>query len=437
MITELKVVMFTDQINSTSHMRHRTFAEVKRISLEQDQLTAEAVGLCRGKILKDLGDGHLVEFQSCLNAVRCGFILQQRVKARNAAQRDDRLQFDLHIGIDLGEVLLLPTGDFRANSANLAARLSAQCPAGQVYFTDNVRRELHPRDAKLERVGDFSLKGFVETIPVFRLLNWLGEIESSPNPFIWRDGITKAEDFFDREHETNKLQAFLRAKQNCQIVGARRIGKTSLLRQIERSNVEEYTDTLVAYLDLQDPHCFTLLGWFTLAGKQWNWSTTPRSLVDFADGIEAMLARGLRPVLLLDEFEEFVMRHSEFTRDFFLALRSCGQRGLAIITTSKRSLNQLTDTNDPSSAFYNTFPLMTLEAFEETAAQDFVNIYRSGVSPFSNEEKEEILGFAKGHPLALQVACYYVLEARKKGESLSSSLQKAAEEMKATLPPIE
>jgi len=43
MVTELKVVMFTDQVGSTSSMRQRTPAEIKKIAREQDDLTAEVV----------------------------------------------------------------------------------------------------------------------------------------------------------------------------------------------------------------------------------------------------------------------------------------------------------------------------------------------------------------------------------------------------------
>lgn len=426
--------MFTDQIDSTANMRRRTFPEVKRIAIDQDKLTAEAVGLCRGKILKDTGDGHIIEFLSCSDAVRCGFIIQRRVRERNAAHSDDLLRFDLHIGIDFGEALVLPNSDLRGNTANLAARVSSQCPAGEVYFTEKLSRELNPRDARIDKVGNLHFKGIDGTVTVFRLVSWFGVVESRPNPFIWRDGISKAEDFFDRESEMRRLQALLRGKQNCQVVGARRIGKTSLLRQVERLSVEQSRDSLVAYLDLQDPRCFTLSGWLAGVGKQWNWSNT-RSLVDFAEGVEELLSRGKRPVLLLDEFEEPASRDSEFTRDFFLTLRSCGQKGLAIITTSKRPLNELTDSNDPTSAYYNTFPLMKLDAFSQDDAQDFVSFYRSGVPSFRPKEKEEILAFANGHPLALQVACYYILEARENSESLTSSMRKAADELMAILPP--
>lgn len=433
MPTELKVVMFADQIDSTKRMQQRTFAEVKVTALAQDSLTAEAVGLCRGKILKDTGDGHMIEFRSCSDAVRCGFIIQSRVRQRNDTLIQDQLKFDLHIGIDFGETVLMPNGDLRATTANLAARVSAQCPAGEVYFTEKVKRELDIGAAVVRRVPKVGLKGFDNPVSIYCLTDWLGEIESSPNPFIWRDGITRADDFFDRTKETKKLLELLHHKQNCQIVGPRRIGKTSLLRQVERMAVTN-SDTLVAYLDLQDPRCFTLSGWLAFVGKQWNWSQIPYDLVDFAEGIEKMLTAELRPVLCLDEFEEPASRRSEFSRDFFLALRSCGQRGLSIVTTSLRPLNELTDISDPTSPFYNTFKLLELDVFTEIDAHDFISIYRPGVQSFTEDEKKAILSFAKGHPLALQVACYYILEARETGEILALAIQRAATEMKAALP---
>jgi hypothetical protein len=76
-----------------------------------------------------------------------------------------------------------------------------------------------------------------------------------------------------------------------------------------------------------------------------------------------MLARNLRPVLCLDEFEEMSARREEFTQDFFKGLRACGQKGLAILTASKKPLNELTDPQDRSSKFFNTFPLLPLGVF--------------------------------------------------------------------------
>jgi uncharacterized protein len=436
MSTELKVVMFTDQVSSTRNMTRRTPAEIKQVAREQDDLTADVVKQCRGTILKDTGDGHFIEFHSCADAVRCGFLLQRRVAERNDSQANERLRFDLHIGIDFGEAVVLPDGDLRANTANLAARVCSACPAGEVYFTAKVAKELNPREARAERVEvePDKLKGVEDKPDIYRLAEWLGPSDSTPNPFIWRAGITSAADFFDRDGEQRTVRAYLGGRQNCQIVGPRRIGKTSLLRQIERAAPKWDSTARVAYLDLQDPRCYTLKGWLSLASRQCNWTTTPATLADFADCVDAAIADGQRPILCLDEFEELTARRDEFTRDFFMTLRSCAQRGLSVVTVSQRPLSELTDRGDPTSPFYNTFPLLRLGPFSASDASDFLNIYRAGVPRFSDDERRAILDFAKGHPLALQVACFHVLESKGGGMSLTVAIQQAADEMKVLLP---
>jgi class 3 adenylate cyclase len=440
MSTELKVVMFTDQVGSTLGMTRRTPAEIERIAREQDDLTIDAVKQCRGRLLKDTGDGHLIEFDSCADAVRCGFLLQRRVGERNESQADERLRFELHVGIDFGEAVVLPNGDLRANTANLAARVCSACPAGEVYFTEKVMRELNAREARVEKVEVEAdkLKGVEGGVNIYRLVEWLVPIESNPNTFIWRAGITNGEDFFDREQEQRTLRAYLHGRQNCQIVGPRRIGKTSLLRQVERAadRWDKQTDegTAVAYLDLQDPRCHTLAGWLKLAARQCKWTTPAATLTDFAECVEAALAQGRRPVLCMDEFEELATRRAEFTRDFFQTLRSCAQQGLSIVTASQRPLSELTDHGDPTSPFYNTFPLLRLGPFRPADAQDFVNLHRPGTSAFTPDEKAAILEFAKGRPLALQVACFHMLEAKQNGDSLTAALRQAADDMDAHLP---
>jgi class 3 adenylate cyclase len=434
MATELKVIMFTDQIDSTRHMTERTPAEMKRIAHEQDDLTADAARQCRGVILKDTGDGHMIEFRACRDAVLCGSVIQRRVRERNAAQSSETLKFALHVGIDFGEAVVLENGDLRANAANLAARVSAKGPEGEVYFTEKVKQELHPREVQVELVGAVPLKGVAGEVNIYRLVVWLGDIEAASNPFIWRGGITKAADFFDRDNEQRTLRSFLQNRQNTQIVGPRRIGKTSLLRQVERKAAEWEPSAAVAYVDLQDARCHTLAGWLRHISRLFAWPAAANNLEEFADGVDAMIAAGKRPVLCLDEFEELTMRRAEFTRDFFLTLRSCGQNGLSMVTASQRPLSELTDRGDPSSPFYNTFPPLMLGRFAEAGAKDFVTIYRPGIAPFTDDEKQAILDFAKDHPLALQVACFHVVEERTNGGGLMAAVRKAADEMRNHLP---
>lgn len=429
----LKVVMFTDQVKSTPNTARRALAEVKQVAHEQDELTAAVVRQYGGSILKDTGDGALIEFQSCAVAVQCGYVLQQRVKARNEAQTNERLKFELHIGIDLGELVVLPNGDVRGNAVNRAARVCSECLQGEVYFTEKVMGELHPHGAQVAKVGPVELKGVEGEVILYRIVDWIGEIDSAPNPFIWRGAIARSEDLFDRESELSTLRAYVHGRQNCQIVGERRIGKSSLLRNIENVATGWDNSFVVAYLDLQDARCFSLTGLLSLSSRQLGWPKSATNLSEFADFVDTSVSEGRRPVLCLDEFEELTLRRSEFSRDFFLTLRSCGQQGLSIITASRKPLSGLTDQSDPTSPFYNTFPVLRLGSFSESDAQDFVSIHRPGVTPFTPQEKNAILEFARHHPLALQVACFHVLQAKENRENLITAMERAKEDMKAHL----
>jgi hypothetical protein len=77
---------------------------------------------------------------------------------------------------------------------------------------------------------------------------------------------------------------------------------------------------------------------------------------------------------------------------------------------------------------------LELEPFSAEDAEDFVRVARPGVPPFTAEERSAILSFAKGHPLALQVACFHVLEARQARADLGAAIDIAASEMTTYLP---
>jgi class 3 adenylate cyclase len=434
MSTELKVVMFTDQVKSTANTSRRTHSEIAEVARAQDNLTSEVMRVTRGVLLKDTGDGCFAQFSSVLEAVQAGVMLQQRVAERNAAQQNHRLRFELHIGIDVGELLVLANGDLRGDAANRCARVCSECPSGEVYLSDTAAGMLKRNEVELEALPAVQLSGVKRRTKLHRVRALLVQPQSPPNPFIWRGGITVAADFFDREQEQHTLRAYLHGRQNCQIVGPRRIGKTSLLRQVERAAAGWDEHAVVAYLDLQDPRCYTLTGWLSQATRQYQWSTTAATLTDFAECVEAALTQGSHPVLCLDEFEELTMRRAEFTRDFFLTLRACAQRGLSIVTASQRPLSELTERGDPSSPFYNTFPLLRLGPFRPVDAQDFVSLHRPGIPAFTREEKTAIIEFASGHPLALQVACFHALEAKQNGDSLTAAMQKSVDDMNAHLP---
>src|ERR1044072_2464022 len=97
MQTDLRVVMFIDQINSTFRTHLRTQSEVEHINRVQEEITITVLRLTRGVVLKDTGDGCFSVFPSILSAVQAGMLLQRRVAERNQIQTLEHLRFELRI----------------------------------------------------------------------------------------------------------------------------------------------------------------------------------------------------------------------------------------------------------------------------------------------------------------------------------------------------
>jgi hypothetical protein len=187
---------------------------------------------------------------------------------------------------------------------------------------------------------------------------------------------------------------------------------------------------LSAFVDLQDPRCYTLAGLLDRIGREFGVDGSLKNLTDLAHFVGERISRGNQLVLCLDEFEQLLLQPNEFTIEFFTALRSFGQRGMSIVTSSLRPIHQYIDDTGPASPFFNTFYLLRLGRLTKAEATEFVDFHRVGVPPFTGDEKEAILSFANGHPMALQVACFYVVEARNERRTLPEALNQASEVIK-------
>ncbi|MBV8121657.1 MAG: adenylate/guanylate cyclase domain-containing protein, partial [Alphaproteobacteria bacterium] len=93
----------------------------------------------RGRPVRSMGDGMLVEFDSALDAVRCAIEIQRGLAEREGNQGEERIQ--LRIGINTGDVIV-DERDIYGNSVNIAARLEGLAEPGQIYVTRGVRDQL-------------------------------------------------------------------------------------------------------------------------------------------------------------------------------------------------------------------------------------------------------------------------------------------------------
>jgi adenylate cyclase len=140
----------------------------ERIKGHFQQLINPKINEHQGRVVKNTGDGALVEFASVVDAVRCAAQIQRGMIDRDADMADE-CRIKLRIGVNLGDVIV-ERGDIFGDGVNVAARLEALaepdgiCVSGTVY--DQIRDRLpYP----FNDMGEQSVKNIARPVRVYGL----------------------------------------------------------------------------------------------------------------------------------------------------------------------------------------------------------------------------------------------------------------------------
>jgi adenylate cyclase len=159
--------MFTD-IAGYSTLSHADEARALQLLQEQERLVRPLLESHRGRQVKSMGDGLLLEFPDALDAVECGVELQRRVHERNAEKNSPPLQ--IRVGIHLGDVQRRGA-DILGDAVNIASRLEPLADPGGVCLSEHVFAQVHNKVAyQFEGLGPRNLKGVSEPIDVYKVV---------------------------------------------------------------------------------------------------------------------------------------------------------------------------------------------------------------------------------------------------------------------------
>ncbi len=123
----------------------------------------------RGRVVKVMGDGVLVEFPSAVDAVECAVAVQAGFAAANDGVPVDR-RITLRIGINLGDVIV-QGGDLYGDGVNIAARLEGLAEPGGVCISASVHDQVRGKvTADFGAMGPQGLKNIAEPLHVYRVL---------------------------------------------------------------------------------------------------------------------------------------------------------------------------------------------------------------------------------------------------------------------------
>src|SRR3954453_4675573 len=143
-----------------------THARVMRI--ERD-LIEPSITEHSGTLVKTTGDGFIAIFDSPVEAVKCGIVIQQNLVGRNASIPKHHW-IEYRIGVNLGDVII-ESDDVYGDGVNIASRLEGIADPGQVYISGGIYEQIkHKLVCGYESLGDRKVKNITDPVRVYRVL---------------------------------------------------------------------------------------------------------------------------------------------------------------------------------------------------------------------------------------------------------------------------
>jgi class 3 adenylate cyclase len=115
----------------------------------------------RGRIVKNTGDGVLVEFGSVVDAIRCAVEIQRGMAEQNIdVPLDKRIEF--RVGIHVGDIIIADD-DIFGDGVNIAVRLEGIAEPGGVCISNDAYRQVRGKvQIACDDMGSQILKNIAE-----------------------------------------------------------------------------------------------------------------------------------------------------------------------------------------------------------------------------------------------------------------------------------
>ncbi len=148
------------------------------------EVTDPCVKERRGRVVKTMGDGLLVEFASVVDAVLCAVDIQRKMTAGNQHVPTDR-RIIFRIGINLGDIII-DQEDIFGDGVNVAARLEALAEPGGICISQVVHDQVRGKlDIAFVDQGERQFKNIARPVRAFRI--WLAENAAAQTPRLLLD----------------------------------------------------------------------------------------------------------------------------------------------------------------------------------------------------------------------------------------------------------
>jgi adenylate cyclase len=163
----LAAILAADVVGYSRLMEADEAGTLAALKTRRRKILDPLVAQHRGRFIKVMGDGVLIEFASAVDAVECAAALQAGMVKANLGVDDGR-HIILRVGINLGDVMV-EGNDLYGDGVNIAARLETLAQPGGICISDTLQKQLAGKTGvTFEDVGERHLKNIVRPVRVWR-----------------------------------------------------------------------------------------------------------------------------------------------------------------------------------------------------------------------------------------------------------------------------
>ena len=163
----LAAIVLADIVGYSRLMGDDETGTMTAVTALRSTIIDPAVEARRGRLVKAMGDGFLMEFASAVDAVECAVEIQRRT----AEMRDESQaqSIEMRIGINVGDIIA-KDGDVFGDGVNVAVRLEGLSEPGGLLLSQAAYDQVRDRvPYTFDDLGDKTLKNISRPVRAFRL----------------------------------------------------------------------------------------------------------------------------------------------------------------------------------------------------------------------------------------------------------------------------
>jgi class 3 adenylate cyclase len=163
----LAAIVAADVANYSLMLSRDEQTTLKTLNSLIDEILAPSIARYDGQIIRLMGDGSLIAFNSALHAVKFSVDVQRFMSKRKFAVRSS-MKIEFRIGANLGDIVR-ERNDIHGEGINVAVRLEEIARPGGICLSDTLYRQAkNGIGEELQPIGERYLKNIEEPVLVWR-----------------------------------------------------------------------------------------------------------------------------------------------------------------------------------------------------------------------------------------------------------------------------